>query len=83
MALHFSITVYHETSTCRIGDVVDPRLKVMGVKNLRVADASVMPNVDQRQHQRAVHHDRREGGGDDRAERGVKLRKFVGERVSA
>ncbi len=45
MALHFSCTVYHETSTCRIGDVVDPQLRVMGVKNLRVADASVMPNV--------------------------------------
>jgi choline dehydrogenase-like flavoprotein len=45
LALHFSCTVYHETSTCRIGDVVDPRLRVVGVKNLRVADASVMPNV--------------------------------------
>ncbi len=45
MALHFSVTVYHETSTCRIGDVVDPGLRVMGVKNLRVADASVMPNI--------------------------------------
>jgi choline dehydrogenase len=45
LALHFSCTVYHETSTCRIGDVVDPSLRVMGVKNLRVADASIMPNV--------------------------------------
>jgi len=45
LALHFSCTVYHETSTCRIGNVVDPRLRVVGVKNLRVADASVMPNV--------------------------------------
>jgi choline dehydrogenase len=45
LALHFSLTVYHETSTCRIGDVVDPRLRVMGVRNLRVADASVMPNI--------------------------------------
>src|SRR5271163_4147021 len=44
-ALHFSLTVYHPTSTCRIGDVVDPRLKVLGVGKLRVADASVMPNV--------------------------------------
>jgi hypothetical protein len=43
--LHFSITVYHETSTCRIGDVVDPELRVIGMKNLRIADASVMPNV--------------------------------------
>lgn len=45
LALHYSFTVYHVTSTCRIGSVVDPRLKVMGVERLRVADASVMPNV--------------------------------------
>jgi choline dehydrogenase len=45
MARHFSLTVYHPTSTCRIGDVVDPRLRVHGVGKLRVADASVMPMV--------------------------------------
>jgi choline dehydrogenase len=45
LALHFSLTVYHHTCTCRIGDVVDPRLRVLGVNRLRVADASVMPNV--------------------------------------
>ena len=45
LALHFSLTVYHLTSTCRIGSVVDPRLRVRGVGKLRVADASVMPNV--------------------------------------
>ncbi|MBS0642232.1 MAG: hypothetical protein JSS43_20390, partial [Proteobacteria bacterium] len=45
MALHFSMTVYHETCTCRIGDVVDPELRVKGIGRLRVADASVMPNV--------------------------------------
>jgi choline dehydrogenase len=44
-ALHFSLTVYHPTSTCRIGDVVDPRLRVFGIGQLRVADASVMPAV--------------------------------------
>ena len=44
-ALHFSLTVYHHTCTCRIGDVVDPRLRVLGVAGLRVADASVMPNI--------------------------------------
>ena len=44
-ALHFSLTVYYPTSTCRIGDVVDPRLRVVGVGNLRGADASVMPQV--------------------------------------
>jgi len=45
LALHFSLTVYHHTCTCRIGDVVDPRLRVAGVGRLRVADASVMPSV--------------------------------------
>ena len=45
MALHFATTVYHLSCTCRIGDVVDPRLKVFGVRNLRVADASVMPEI--------------------------------------
>ncbi|UOY02576.1 GMC family oxidoreductase [Blastococcus sp. PRF04-17] len=45
LARHYSFTVYHLTSTCRIGSVVDPRLRVLGVDRLRVADASVMPNV--------------------------------------
>ena len=45
MARHYSCTVYHLTSTCRIGNVVDAELRVVGVTNLRVADASVMPNV--------------------------------------
>jgi len=44
-ALHFSLTVYHHSCTCRMGDVVDPRLRVIGVDRMRVADASVMPNV--------------------------------------
>ncbi|WP_370246460.1 GMC family oxidoreductase [Nocardioides sp.] len=38
-------TLYHPTSTCAIGAVVDPQLKVHGFDNLRVADASVMPTV--------------------------------------
>jgi choline dehydrogenase-like flavoprotein len=45
LARHYSFTVYHPTSTCRIGSVVDPNLHVLGVTGLRVADASVMPNV--------------------------------------
>jgi len=45
LARHYAVTVYHSTSTCRIGDVVDARLRVQGVQSLRVADASVMPNV--------------------------------------
>jgi len=45
LALHFSLTVYHLSCTCRIGSVVDPQLRVIGVGKLRVADASIMPNV--------------------------------------
>jgi choline dehydrogenase len=45
LARYYSFTVYHLTSTCRMGSVVDPGLRVIGVADLRVADASVMPNV--------------------------------------
>jgi choline dehydrogenase len=38
-------TVFHPTSTCSIGAVVDEKLRVKGVQNLRVVDASVMPAV--------------------------------------
>ncbi|MEU6808043.1 GMC family oxidoreductase N-terminal domain-containing protein [Streptomyces sp. NPDC046831] len=38
-------TLYHPTSTCSIGPVVDSRLRVHGVSGLRVVDASVMPTV--------------------------------------
>ena len=40
-----AFTVYHPTSTCAIGSVVDPDLRVYGVEGLRVADASVMPTI--------------------------------------
>jgi choline dehydrogenase-like flavoprotein len=45
LARHHSSTVYHLTSTCRMGSVVDARLRVIGIADLRVADASIMPNV--------------------------------------
>jgi choline dehydrogenase len=45
LARHYSFTVYHLTSTCRMGSVVDSDLRVIGVTGLRVADASIMPNV--------------------------------------
>lgn len=44
-ALHFAVTVYHLCCTCRMGDVVDERLRVKGVTGLRIADASVMPEI--------------------------------------
>ena len=40
---------HHQSGSCKMGidslAVVDPELKVHGVKGLRVADASVMPAV--------------------------------------
>lgn len=38
-------TVYHPTSTCAMGAVVDDELRVLGVEGLRVVDASVMPSI--------------------------------------
>jgi choline dehydrogenase len=38
-------TVFHPTSTCSMATVVDDNLRVRGVSNLRVIDASVMPSV--------------------------------------
>ncbi|MEU3661881.1 GMC family oxidoreductase N-terminal domain-containing protein [Streptomyces sp. NPDC032940] len=38
-------TLYHPTSTCAIGAVVDPELRVHDVPGLRVVDASVFPAV--------------------------------------
>ena len=36
-------TGYHLFGTCRMGSVVDEQLRVQGIENLRVADASVFP----------------------------------------
>ncbi len=48
-ARDISQTIYHPTSTCRMGNddmaVVDDRLRVYGIKGLRVADASIMPDI--------------------------------------
>lgn len=42
-------SIYHPVGTCRMGSgpesVVDPELRVRGVTNLRVIDASVMPTL--------------------------------------
>ena len=47
----FTSTNYHIVGTCKMGPdgdktaVVDPRLRVRGIKNLRVIDGSIMPYV--------------------------------------
>ena len=42
-------TAYHPVGTCKMGNdnysVVDNKLKVHGIKNLRIADASIMPTL--------------------------------------
>lgn len=44
-----SDTVYHPVGSCKMGidkmAVVDPQLRVYGIQNLRVVDASIMPTV--------------------------------------
>ena len=49
---HYSTTLYHQAGTCKMGipsvtplAVVDPELRVYGIKGLRVVDASIMPDV--------------------------------------
>jgi choline dehydrogenase len=42
-------TQYHPTCSCRMGvderAVVDPQLRVRGIRGLRVVDASIMPTI--------------------------------------
>ena len=48
-ARKFSQTIYHPVGTCKMGRddtaVVDDRLRVHGIQGLRVADASIMPEI--------------------------------------
>lgn len=48
---HMSSTLFHPVGTCKMGPrgdptaVVDPRLKVHGIKGLRIIDGSIMPTI--------------------------------------
>jgi choline dehydrogenase len=46
---HGAMSMHHPTCTVKMGrddfSVVDAELRVYGVKNLRVADGSIMPSV--------------------------------------
>ena len=45
----YTQTIFHPVGTCKMGQddlaVVDEKLKVRGIKNLRVIDASIMPSI--------------------------------------
>ena len=45
--LEHTSSPYHFIGTCAMGKVVDGKLRVKGVKRLRVVDASVMPKIPQ------------------------------------
>ena len=46
---HYAQTIFHPVGTCKMGNdneaVVSDQLKVHGIQNLRVIDASIMPNI--------------------------------------
>ena len=50
-ASHLALSMSHHAGTCKMGNetdstsVVDPTLKVKGIKGLRVVDASIFPNI--------------------------------------
>ncbi|KAJ2944841.1 hypothetical protein O0L34_g1735 [Tuta absoluta] len=51
LAMSYTSTIFHPVGTCKMGPkwdhdaVVDPRLKVYGIKKLRVIDSSIMPEI--------------------------------------
>ena len=48
-ASNYSQTIFHPVGTCKMGkdehSVVNDRLVAYGLKNLRIVDASIMPNI--------------------------------------
>jgi hypothetical protein len=64
----FAMALFHPSSSCAMGKVVDNELRVMGVSGLRVADASIMPTIVRGNPNARRSHDQREGPGHDRRE---------------
>ena len=51
LAIFYTATIFHPVGTCKMGPhydsdaVVDPTLRVHGIKNLRVIDSSIIPKI--------------------------------------
>lgn len=51
LLIEYTATIYHPVGTCKMGPewdkdaVVDPKLRVYGIKKLRVIDSSIMPVI--------------------------------------
>ena len=48
-ASEYAQTIFHPVGTCKMGNddssVVNDKLKMHGIENLRIVDASIMPNI--------------------------------------
>ena len=48
-ASDYAQTIFHPVGTCKMGKgddaVVDDKLRAHGLQNLRIVDASIMPNI--------------------------------------
>jgi choline dehydrogenase len=48
-ASNYAQTIFHPVGTCKMGKgdeaVVDDKLRAYGLQNLRIVDASIMPNI--------------------------------------
>lgn len=64
VATYYTNSFYHYPGTCKMGRKddkmaeVDDRLRVYGVRGLRVADAGTMPRIVRETHKRSAAHDR-------------------------